>query len=170
MFRKALITAAAVASFSSVALADSDWTGAYIGVGGSMIDAEVSLYGFTLSESTEAGTIFAGFNADVGDSTVLGLESEYTKLNEDFDFSVFTVRARAGLKVAEDKGLAFVTAGYSNLDVEGYNFDGWTVGAGYEHALTENVHLRAEYAFFQHDVYGLDLDSNMARVGVSFNF
>lgn len=67
-----------------------------------------------------------------------------------------TVRARAG--IAFDRTLPYVTGGLAYGHVKGYiegdslysNSEtraGWTVGAGVEHAFTDNISVKAEYLY-----------------------
>jgi outer membrane immunogenic protein len=115
-----------------------------------------------------------------------------------------TFRARAG--VAFDRALVFVTGGpavgevnnrfsinipampyYSPVWDKGETEWGWTVGAGMEYAVTNNVSIKAEYLYYDlgdHRIHGTDgppfvgesidykfkNNGNIARAGLNFRF
>ena len=119
-----------------------------------------------------SGGFIYGFNYQL-DRAVVGLEGDFTwgtrtgdhhdttsagdKIGEYYDIKWQTsVRARVGW-LANDDTLFYVTGGPSWMRgtmediLTGQKFSnthfGYTVGGGIEHALTENIHLRAEYLF-----------------------
>ncbi len=159
------------------------------------------------------GGLLAGFNFQV-DNMVFGLEGDWTwgsKTGKHADYYAgvperghykikwqTTLRARLGV-LATDKTLFYLTGGFSWLrgmvkqtQPATYKFSrthfGYTVGGGIEHAITENVHLRAEYLYstYNDKTYGrfvnssamepdvdvdLDLDNiHTFRAGVTWNF
>lgn len=104
-----------------------------------------------------------------------------------------SLRARAG--IASDRTLFYMTAGWAFADADftgqsfatagaccGYSksIDGWTLGAGIEYAVTNNVTLRGEYRYTDFGtVKGnigsgvsmpVDFDSHALRLGASFKF
>ena len=150
------------------------------------------------------GTV--GFNHQVND-IVWGIEADvsWSSVNDDFvtadpewhaDLEWFaTVRPRIGFAV--DRFLPYVTGG---LAIGGINLDatdnfaatsdsdnkthfGWTIGAGVEFAVSENMTIKAEYDYVdfgreEYDVTGtgfhavedMDLDIHMVRVGLNWSF
>ena len=67
-----------------------------------------------------------------------------------------SIRGRLGY--AFDRALVYATGGVAFLDLDGkdktvgvngvdYSFTGWTIGAGIDYALTDNLSIGAEYRF-----------------------
>ncbi len=122
------------------------------------------------------GGFVAGFNYQI-DNMVFGIEGDWTwggktgEHNDDNEHDRFdikwmaSIRARLGV-LATDKTLFYVTGGAGWLRGEaidvasGTSFEnthpGYVIGGGVEHALTENLHLRAEYLFssYKEKTYG----------------
>ncbi|QOF71834.1 porin family protein [Aminobacter sp. SR38] len=99
---------------------------------------------------------------------------------------------------AMDRWMPFVTGGvaYAGYDVKTYDFGsiwdegdgmlvGWTIGAGAEYAVTDNIRIRGAYLFTDYgsdsfdshrpsgdfyDTYEIDLKTHAASLGVSFNW
>ncbi|HOV04543.1 MAG TPA: outer membrane beta-barrel protein, partial [Kaistiaceae bacterium] len=143
-----------------------------------------------------AGGLLAGINYQVG-QLVVGFEGDYTGTNfngrsafpgsairGDIDWMA-TLRGRAGLAV--DRYLVYGTGGLALADValagygtaDGANLTGWTLGAGVEAAVTDNVVVRAEYLYtnFPEKWYNLggtpahaDVDDHTLRLGVAWKF
>ena len=127
-----------------------------------------------------SGGFVAGFNYQI-DSIVLGLEGDWTwggKTGKSTDLDTggsierdyykikwqTSLRARLGL-LATEKTLFYLTGGISWLhgmlyETEPVSFSekkthrGYVVGGGIEHALTENIHLRAEYLYSSYNKKG----------------
>lgn len=143
------------------------------------------------------GGVQAGYNYDFG-GFVLGVEGDFQFSDIKFSetvgattdtFSVDrfgTVRARAGLPV--DRFLPYVTGGVAIANGKihsqgGVPFEanqtsvGWTLGAGVEYAVTNNVTVKAEYLYadFGKATYAnsnveFAAKSNIVRAGVNFKF
>ena len=159
------------------------------------------------------GGIVGGFNYQV-DSFLFGIEGDWvwggrtgdhdaytfvptTRREQDaYDIDWMTsLRIRTGI-LTTDSTLLYLTGGPAWIRGEmkdvnsGVGFKnthfGWTIGGGVEHALTESIHLRAEYLFasFKRKDYGrfcttcdiaVDIDKGMNqfhtfRAGVTWNF
>ncbi|WP_439272320.1 outer membrane protein [Pseudochrobactrum sp. HB0163] len=101
-----------------------------------------------------------------------------------------TVRGRLGADIAE-RTMLYGTAGlaYGKVKIEGYDATddsygsvsktraGWTVGAGIEHAFTDNVTLKTEYLYtdlgkvkFVDDAEKVKTNFHTVRVGVNYKF
>ncbi|PSJ58291.1 outer membrane protein [Pseudaminobacter soli (ex Li et al. 2025)] len=113
------------------------------------------------------GGVQAGYNHQI-DQWVLGVEADFQGANiegEAFDDEIRegvrtkldwygTLRARAGV-LATDRFLVYGTGGaaYGHIKTvdDGESFSktksGWTIGAGAEFAVTNNVTFKAEYAY-----------------------
>lgn len=176
------------------------WTGPYIGahIGYAFGQFETTAAGLSRSIDADgfAGGLLAGINYQVG-QFVVGFEGDYTGTNfngrgafpgsairGDIDWMA-TLRARAGLAV--DRYLVYGTGGLALADValagygtaDGANLTGWTLGAGVEAAVTDNVVVRAEYLYtnFPEKWYNLggtaartDVDDHTLRLGVAWKF
>lgn len=154
------------------------WTGAYIG-------GQVG-YGWGKSDFEDVvrfkpdgflGGLYAGYNFDVGNNFILGIDGDvtYNNLKESFSETLGevtgeaesrlrwagAVRARAG--VALDRFMPYIAGGVAFGNVknsfslstvdEGISvtqtktLTGWTAGAGVDYAATDNVILRLEYRY-----------------------
>ena len=159
------------------------------------------------------GGFMAGFNYQI-DNVVLGLEGDWTWGSKTGEYADPTngvverdhykikwqssLRARLGL-LTTDKTLFYLTGGIGWLRGsvvettplalrDTHTHLGYVLGGGIEHALTENIHLRAEYLYGSYNTktYGrfvnpdptqpdadvrMGLDSvHTFRAGVSWNF
>jgi opacity protein-like surface antigen len=149
-----------------------------------------------------------GYNHQM-DAIVIGLEADvsYSTLNDDFvtgdpewhaDLDwLATVRPRIGF--AMDNFLPFITGGLAIGDMTLTSFDnvvpatpqgkdsntmiGWTIGAGLEVAVTENLSVKAEYNYvdFGKEKFDLrdntffgvenrDMDIHLVKFGVNWQF
>lgn len=114
-------------------------------------------------EEAVAG-VAGGYDWDLGETTFVGLEASADKiLVEDADI-LFGATARAGVKVGAN-GKLFAAGGYS-FGVDDDAGDAIHLGAGYQHKVSENVYLKAEYRHFFDDF----VDVDTAAVGVGFAF
>ncbi len=152
------------------------WTGFYLGLNagygwGSFTQGGGQLFG---KPSGFQGGVTGGFNYQIGQNFVLGLEGDWdlTAINAKQDLPFFgfngkgqlnslaTVRARAGF--AADRALIFLTGGLAMGSVTANVNDwravpffgsqstfnaGWALGAGLEYAFTNKISAKAEYLF-----------------------
>ncbi len=170
------------------------YIGAHIGYAWGLFDTN-SAVGDIDGEGTVGG-VLAGFNTQFN-RFVVGIEGDWSAT--DFRGNTFaaagtlrgtadwfaTLRARAG--VALDRYLVYGTGGVAFTDVNLAGFGGsandtltgWTIGAGVEGALTDNVIARLEYSYmdFPAQTYVLggtpvrsDLDTHTVRAAVSYKF
>lgn len=152
-----------------------DWNGAYVGAfvgygwgtsaftggAGTSVDVPIDgwLAGVNVGANFQTGSFVLGVEGDVAWS---GISGSVDCSNPAFDCETSigwlgTLRARAGF--AADTFLVYGTAGLAVADVSsdtppatpGETFDstyvGWTVGAGVEAAITEDISLKAEYLY-----------------------
>jgi outer membrane immunogenic protein len=157
------------------------WTGGYLG-------GQIG-YGWGKSEFSDGfdslrvkpdgflGGLYAGYNFDVGNNVILGIDGDVTYNNLKDSYSVGdgefgadvesklrwsgAVRARAG--VALDRFLPYIAGGVAFGSVKNTlsasdGFDtistsqsktltGWTAGAGVDYAATDNLIVRLEYRY-----------------------
>lgn len=169
------------------------WTGFYLGglVGYEWADIETDAGDF--DSDNFLGGVFVGYNFDMGNGLVLGVEGDvtYHDQNGENDLVEFetdwngTLRGRIGYAV--DRFMIYGTGGLAVANAElsgGGDSDsqtavGWTAGAGVEMAVTDNVFGRVEYRYTDlsddsYTVAGEDLDagltSHAVMVGVGVKF
>ncbi len=178
------------------------WSGFYLGAtagygfGQGRADGDNGRFGF--DQSGALGTIFAGYNWQMG-RAVLGAEADigtgnvnsstpakFGTLNTDLN-SMGSIRGRAGFLVTPAL-LLYGTAGigWANYDIgiagfssESKTFTSLQVGAGLEYMISRNLTLRTEYIFSD---YGREVlsnsggsngykpDSHAIRAGVAIKF
>lgn len=177
------------------------WSGPYIGVqgGGGWADLSGDVAGQTGDASLNGGLVggFIGYQHQLTNNFVLGIEGDldynwndknYTAGSATAEFGTElagSVRARAGYAV--DRSLFYITGGwattkgYGRVDTptqsfrEKENFNGWTVGAGIEHAFTDNLFGRVEYRYNDYgsknyDFGKVELDQHTVKVGLGVKF
>lgn len=165
-----------------VVTVSGDWEGAYIGVFG----------GYAAGELTDDETgdidgwligLAAGYDVYLADSIVGGLVADiaWNDINNDAGFSTDwngSFRARLGY----DAGafLPYVTGGLAFTNGEGGGISnthwGWTVGAGVEVAVSEQLSLDLQYRYTDYATaeYGVGNDvgafTHAATVGLNWRF
>jgi outer membrane immunogenic protein len=187
-----------------------NWTGPYIGasIGGAFGNSSTRPTGFGSQDINMNGVIgglYAGYNYQFTPNFLLGAEGnfDFTSQEGDKRFNaggaslrvkqraewLAGIRARAG--VTFDRFLVFGTGGVAftglQTDVRGFgskteNKVGWTIGAGGEYAITDNIIGRIEYQFvdfgdsttsFRGRGGGRvrsDLTDNIVKAGISYKF
>ncbi|MFS8145683.1 outer membrane protein [Rhizobium sp. BR 249] len=169
------------------------WSGPYFGIdgGAAWLNGDFSAGGVSDSQDFNGGVFggFAGYNFQF-DSIVVGIEGnlEYNWNEEEVlggdagtDWAG-AVRGRVGY--AFDRALLYGAAGWATtrgyvdlpgLDKETETFNGYTVGAGVDFAITNNIFARGEYRFNdfgEKDVLGVDvdLDQHEVKFGIGVKF
>lgn len=146
------------------------WEGAYAGVNAGYGFGKMKQDDISIKPRGFIGGVQAGYNWQF-DQIVAGIEADFQGANikkgntisddaaEQVKVQWFgTVRGRLGANVAErtmlygTAGLAYGKVKYSEADKEGSSKisktrAGYTVGAGIEHAFTDNVSLKTEYLY-----------------------
>ena len=176
------------------------WTGAYIGINGgyAWTKGEFSVGGASVDEDFNGGLIGAraGYNWQMGNNFVGGIEVDVDHLwnKNTYVFGGADVEAgsdwqgsaRLRIGYALDRTLLFATGGVAIANAfvkvpalgfdESKTFTGWTVGAGIEHAFTDNWVGSVEYRYadFGSETIGnlvdVDLKQNALRVGLAYKF
>ena len=121
-------------------------------------DGQGFLGGIHAGYNWHSGSMVFGAEADIEASSIDGDDGGDAGRTNGFKISwMGSLRARAG--VSFGRSLLYGTAGYSGLQSRVYEsapfqpsstsatFSGWTVGAGIEHPLTDNVTVRSEYRY-----------------------
>lgn len=175
-----------------------NWTGFYVGgqvgyafAGGTdLIYPEDEDYNYDLDPRGFLGGVHAGYNHQLANGVVLGVEGDlnWARIDDsgasDDDYTsdyridwTGSVRGRVGYAI--DRLMPYLTAGVAFggfrftefddgvFDSSGRdNFVGWTVGVGAEYALTNNWSIRTEYRYT--DFGSTDFQSNYD--GGSFDY
>ena len=177
------------------------WTGPEFGLlgGADRLFADGSKFA-DLEQRFPGGRLgaFAGYQYQFDNNAVFGIEGDasYT-WNERDDFILVpanipekirtdwsgSVRARVGY--AFDRVLIFATGGWTGTrmvdNVEGFPaerdfFQGYTIGAGMDFAVTDNIFMRAEYRyndFSEKEIlptWGVDLHQHIVNFGIGAKF
>ncbi len=151
------------------------WTGPYAGLHVGAVDGDIDdnlsefdIVGDSMDPNGIMGGIQAGYNFQF-DSIVLGIEGDlslgdvddtiypgFARMEAQIDWMA-TIRGRLGW--AWDRTLFYATGGIAFTDLEikldlggpsdkdKNSYLGWTVGGGVEHAVTDNISLKAEYLY-----------------------
>lgn len=175
-----------------------DWNGFYVGAmtGYGWTDAEADGSSDSVSPGLDGWALggYTGYNYQTG-PWVMGLEGDvkYDWNSDKFDLGGVPMELetnwsgslRARLGYAFDRTLVYGTGGYAFTNAEltdrqtgdsdDKTFNGWTIGAGLEHAFTDNLIGRAEYRYTDYGDKNLmgvntDLSSNSLMLGVGWKF
>ncbi len=183
-----------------------------------------NLFQGTTQRTNPAGSlisIFAGINKTVEKNILLGAEIDYEKRNyshatyqevDNTPYDVYPIetkirngkslRARLGYVFNNDKSLAYLTGGFSTINItrsygdatntlgngtsisQSTKHNGYVMGFGAEHFLSEKIFLRAEYRYTRYmaknvdtaEIYGdgtiekQRFRDQSFRVGIGYNF
>lgn len=144
------------------------WTGPYLGLTGG--------YGWGSSSGLKGGG-YAGYNFQINPNWVVGVEGDLMASGQRTNHWDSSVRGRLGY--AYDRYLFYGTGGVAFGDIRNNGSSktrtGWTLGAGVEAALTNNMTARVEYRYTDlgsTTVGGSSAshNSNDLMVGVGFKF
>lgn len=177
------------------------WAGPYVGaqIGYGWGETRGKIKGSRRGIDTDGviGGLYGGYNAQLMPNFVLGGEADISWSDISGDRTIGgrkyeartdwqgTIRARAG--AAFDRILVYGTGGIAfagnNMKKqargsEGQTHIGWTLGAGVEGAITENIVARGEYLYAGYgkedynkiNAKGVDLNTNVVRAGVAYKF
>ena len=181
------------------------WSGPYVGIHGgyawSDSSFDVSGGAGIFDADLDGGLLgaFVGYNHQFSNNFVVGIEAdvEHNWNEEDFAFGGADARTewqgsvRARLGYAFDQTLLYATGGWAGargeVSVPGFGseeemLNGYTVGAGVEHAFTDNIFARVEYRYtdFSEKTFDFggagggtidaDVDQHTIRVGLGVKF
>jgi outer membrane immunogenic protein len=162
--KKILSLALAATAFVSTpalaqdAAADASFTGPRIGANiglynDDFIGADQFSYGAEVGYDFAAGGAVVGITAEIQDTKSITRELALT--------------GRAGARVGSN-GLLYVTGGYSNVRVSGFNFDGFKVGVGGELALGQQGFVKLEQLYNNYEGGSADIWQSRLGFGVRF--
>lgn len=172
------------------------WGGFYGGVSGGYAWDKVKFIGDdTETEKFDGARFsgFAGYNAEVAPSIILGAEVDlgYSWSKKNFEGDTIKAglngAARARVGYAFDQALIYAAGGYavtkgklSSTTVDGSDtLHGWTIGAGVDYAITDKIFARGEYRYndFGKNTYtdavgswSLDAKEHVVNVGLGVKF
>ncbi len=179
-----------------------DWNGAYIGASlgwglGTFTTRSAVTGKFDDNADGILGGGFAGYNFMITPNIVTGVEADlqFSDLNASSTVggvafsagSDWNSNIRGRIGYAFDRFLIYGTGGLAiadlNVSANGVSDSttalGWTLGAGLESAITDNVLVRLDYTyqdFAREDFnlggtnYSTDLDNNIIRAGIAYKF
>ncbi len=163
-----------VAPPAPVAPVSPDWTGAYVGgqLGWAFVHTDVS----GIDGNGLIGGLVAGYDLDLGNWVIgAGLDYDFADigLGGGVDLErVWRAKLRAGYKIGQ--GLAYGTVGYAKAETDNLGSeDGYVIGAGYEHMLTDNFALGGEILYHEFDNFngsGIDVDATTVQMRGTFRF
>ncbi|QND68088.1 porin family protein [Mesorhizobium loti] len=149
------------------------------------------------------GGVYAGYNYQMSNNIVIGAELDVVYANVDGSGQIFAApglpfpggigteelnwsgAARLRLGYAVDRFLPYIAGGvaFGDIDIStntvapsfGDTFTGWTIGAGLDYAMTDNLLLRAEYRYTDFGtesftIGDVDLKTNEVRFGIAYKF
>ncbi len=177
------------------------WAGPYVGaqIGFGWGETRGKIKGSRRGIDTDGviGGLYGGYNAQLTPNFVLGGEADISWSDISGDRNIGgrkyeartdwqgTIRARAG--AAFDRILVYGTGGVAfagnNMKKQARGSEsqthvGWTLGAGVEGAITENIVARGEYLYAGYgkedynkiNAKGVDLNTSVVRAGVAYKF
>jgi len=153
--------------------ATPNWTGFYAGgqLGWANVDPDTSLLD---DDDSLIGGLTAGYDFDLQNGFVLGAGIDYDFLDADLNAAdtgdtvataeeAFRAKLRGGYKIG--RGLLYGTGGYAWVDTDNAgDGDGYFVGAGYEHLITDNFSLGAEALYHDVGSFDGDVDADVTTV------
>ncbi|WP_245266084.1 outer membrane protein [Mesorhizobium sp. L103C119B0] len=171
------------------------WTGGYIGLqaGYARSDGNIrqrSGRGFVETDPDGfLGGLYAGYSYQMPSNIVIGVELDVVYANVDGSGQIFAapgLPVPGGIAIEElNWSGAYIAGGvaYGGIDTSsntvsgsfGDTLTGWTIGAGLDYAMTDNLLLRAEYRYTDFGTEALpngkvDLKTNEVRFGIAYKF
>lgn len=155
-------------------LSSPNWTGFYGGVqiGFGNLDTNIAR-----SDNDVVGGIVGGYDHDFG-QWVIGAGIDYDFADIDIGGGgasldeIFRVKLRGGYKIGD--GLLYATGGYANADTNTLgDDDGYFVGGGYEHRISNNFSVGGEVLYHEFDNFNsttTDVEVTTVQVRGTFRF
>ncbi|WP_338550871.1 outer membrane protein [Roseovarius phycicola] len=151
-----------------------NWTGFYVGgqLGYANVDTNVA----GVDGDDIIGGFVAGYDYDLGNWVVgAGLDYDFADIGLAPGVSVenvFRVKLRGGYKIGN--GLLYATGGYANADTSTLgDDDGYFIGAGYEHLISDQFSLGGELLYHEFDNFNstaIDVEATTIQLRGTFRF
>ncbi|MEI4264297.1 outer membrane protein [Roseovarius sp. D0-M9] len=167
----------AVATAPAPVFSSPNWTGFYAGgqLGYANIDTDTA----GLDGDGLIGGLTTGYDYDLGNWVVgAGLDYDWTDVGlgnapETKIDNIFRAKLRGGYKLGN--GLLYATGGYALAETNNLSHeDGYFVGAGYEHLISENFSLGGEVLYHEFDGFNTTpntkVEATTAQVRATFRF
>lgn len=117
------------------------------------------------NDSEATAGIAAGYDWDLGSNAFVGLETSADKILTDHQRVTFGIGGRVGVKTSPD-GKLYAVSTYQSKNCK-YCDEYFTLGAGYQHNLGNNLYGKIEYRHnFIENIS--DYDSALVGLGVKF--
>ncbi|MDD9726361.1 outer membrane beta-barrel protein [Roseovarius sp. SK2] len=151
-----------------------NWTGAYGGVQLGYGDVDTNVSG---NDDGVIGGLTAGYDYDLGNFVVGGgLDYDFADIgvanNAATLENVFRAKVRGGYKLGD--GLLYATGGYAQADTDNLGSDdGYFIGGGYEHMITQNFSMGGELLYHEFDDYNntaVDVEATTLQVRGTYRF
>ena len=163
------------AILAPVASVSPNWTGFYAGgqLGYAWVDADLA----GVDGDDIIGGLVLGYDFDYGTNWVVGVGLDYDWADIGLApgvslENVFRAKLRGGYKIGN--GLLYGTGGYAWADTDNVGDDnGYFIGGGYEHMVTQNISIGGEVLYHQFDNFGTvntDIDATTAQARATFRF
>ncbi len=150
--------------------ASPNWTGFYAGGQLGYANIDTSIAG--VDGDGLIGGLIAGYDYDLGNWVVgAGLDYDWADITVAPGVkveSIWRAKLRGGYKIGN--GLLYATAGYAEADSNNGSEDGYFVGGGYEHLITENISLGGEVLYHEFNSSAVDVEATTAQVRATFRF
>ena len=172
----------------------STWDGGYIGAlgGAGWLKGDYDVGASTISRNKTGGLLgaFAGYNYQMDNNVVLGVEGDFSYNWNEANLrgadvgTDWTGAVRGRVGYAFDDALIYGAAGWTasrgyidapGADKKTKTLNGYTVGAGVDYKLTQNIFARAEYRFSDfgnEKIGGVNFDNKQhaAIFGIGYKF
>lgn len=150
-----------------------DWTGFYGGVELGYGSLDSNLAG---SDDGFIGGLIAGYDYDLGQWVIgAGIDYDFADINITPTTSLeelLRLKLRGGYKIGD--GLLYATGGYAHADTDLLgNDDGYFIGAGYEHLISNNFSIGGEVLYHEFDNFNstaADVEATTFQVRGAFRF
>ena len=171
------------------------WSGAYLGLQGGFLDAEVNTPDATGSADGFVGGVHVGYDWQLGGNLLLGAYADVDFTNAEIELDGARVGeldfvARGMAKLGYDGldrmllyaqgGVAYLSADVPGLGDPELDEAGWAAGVGIDYAVTDKLAVGADYLYHEFDDVGsggdqfgtsdVDVDAHTVRAKFRYKF